>query len=204
MYANIQTKRGENCKMIRGHLVTSTDPTDNQIIIYDTDNDEFVFVSLVNHPTFADHSARHQDGGADEISVQGLSGLLSDQQTPRSHVSRHRNGGDDELDVTGLSGVLADKQDADKIQGRNVYSAAPTNGQFIRWDSANSRWAPADVGVLPGGNLPTGQHGDLLFCNMAGEWVILRPVEAGEHMLVSNGPNQDPTYGDIDGGSASG
>jgi len=27
-----------------------------------------------------DHSARHEDGGADEINVEGLSGLLADDQ----------------------------------------------------------------------------------------------------------------------------
>jgi hypothetical protein len=33
----------------------------------------------------ADHSARHENGGADEISVEGLSGLLADAQTPLAH-----------------------------------------------------------------------------------------------------------------------
>lgn len=34
---------------------------------------------------FNDHSARHENGGADEISVAGLSGLLADPQTPLTH-----------------------------------------------------------------------------------------------------------------------
>jgi len=34
----------------------------------------------------ANHSARHQNGGADEISVAGLSGVLADAQTPAAHV----------------------------------------------------------------------------------------------------------------------
>ncbi len=33
----------------------------------------------------ADHSARHENGGADEISVADLSGLLADAQTPLAH-----------------------------------------------------------------------------------------------------------------------
>lgn len=35
--------------------------------------------------TFNDHSARHENGGADEISVTGLSGLLADNQTAVAH-----------------------------------------------------------------------------------------------------------------------
>jgi len=36
--------------------------------------------------TFVDHSARHENGGADEVSVTGLSGLLADAQTPLAHA----------------------------------------------------------------------------------------------------------------------
>lgn len=34
---------------------------------------------------FENHSDRHEDGGADEISVDGLSGVLADDQPPQSH-----------------------------------------------------------------------------------------------------------------------
>jgi len=56
------------------------------------------------------HASRHENAGADEISVVGLSGLLADPQTPVTHHTRHEDGGDDEISVTGLSGLLADKQ----------------------------------------------------------------------------------------------
>ena len=56
------------------------------------------------------HASSHENGGGDEISVAGLSGLLADAQTPIAHASSHENGGLDELDVAGLSGVLADAQ----------------------------------------------------------------------------------------------
>lgn len=59
---------------------------------------------------FADHSARHEDGGADELSVTGLSGLLADSQTPLAHKTSHENNGSDEISVAGLSGLLADAQ----------------------------------------------------------------------------------------------
>lgn len=45
------------------------------------------------------HKATHQDGGADEISVVGLSGLLADPQTPIAHHARHEPGGVDPMAV---------------------------------------------------------------------------------------------------------
>lgn len=69
-----------------------------------------------DHPQYAtnvefdDHSARHENGGADEISVAGLSGTLADPQTPSTHATSHQNGGSDEISVAGLSGTLADPQ----------------------------------------------------------------------------------------------
>ncbi len=82
------------------------------------------------------HKLTHQDGGTDEISVAGLSGLLADAQTPLAHThaeaditgliadlaakvattvfnnhhARHEDLGADEMSVAGLSGVLADPQ----------------------------------------------------------------------------------------------
>ena len=41
------------------------------------------------------HKALHQDGGADEISVAALSGLLADAQTALAHAASHISGGGD-------------------------------------------------------------------------------------------------------------
>jgi len=53
------------------------------------------------------HASSHQNGGSDEISVTGLSGLLADAQTPTAHASSHENGGSDEISLAGLSGEPA-------------------------------------------------------------------------------------------------
>ena len=51
------------------------------------------YASAIDATTFAplaafnDHSARHENGGTDEISVLGLSGLLADGQTPLAHAN---------------------------------------------------------------------------------------------------------------------
>lgn len=45
--------------------------------------------------TSASHASRHQNGGADEVSVDGLSGLLANGQTPLAHAASHQSGGSD-------------------------------------------------------------------------------------------------------------
>lgn len=56
------------------------------------------------------HASNHQDGGSDEMDVTDLPGLLAAEQTPLGHKATHQNGGADELQVAGLSGQLADPQ----------------------------------------------------------------------------------------------
>jgi hypothetical protein len=53
------------------------------------------------------------------------------------HKTEHQAGGADEISVAGLSGVLATRQDADKLQGRTVASTAPSTGQAIVWNGSN-------------------------------------------------------------------
>jgi hypothetical protein len=60
--------------------------------------------------TPAAHKTSHEDGGADEISLTGLAGLSATPQTPAAHKTSHQDGGADEIVVTGLSGLLADPQ----------------------------------------------------------------------------------------------
>ena len=60
------------------------------------------------------HASTHEDGGADEINVAGLSGLLADGQTALAHASTHASAGSDPLtlaqsQVTGLTTALAAK-----------------------------------------------------------------------------------------------
>lgn len=74
--------------------------------------------------------------------LEGLSLAQVRNHTPVDHHTRHESGGADEISVAGLSGVLADKQDADKLQGRALASTAPTDGQIITWDDSGSTWKP--------------------------------------------------------------
>ena len=82
------------------------------------------------------HNTDHQNGGVDEISVAGLSGLLADGQTPLAHAASHQNGGADEISVADLSGLLADGQTplahiASHAYGGTDPVPAPTDGQVV-------------------------------------------------------------------------
>jgi len=61
-------------------------------------------------PVVTQHAAQHEEGGTDQISIDGLRGEAYDPQPPKDHVSRHEQGGSDELSVGGLHGQLADAQ----------------------------------------------------------------------------------------------
>jgi hypothetical protein len=61
-------------------------------------------------PPVALHAGQHEDGGADEVNIDGLIGLAAEPQTPADHKTTHQAGGADQLDVSGLSGTLATPQ----------------------------------------------------------------------------------------------
>ena len=64
----------------------------------DMGSNNIISVGLVDGVDVSTHASRHENGGADEINVGGLSGLLADPQTPLAHASTHETGGADALD----------------------------------------------------------------------------------------------------------
>lgn len=72
-------------------------------------------------------------GSTANTSAQGDDSRLSDARTPTSHASSHQNGGGDEISVAGLSGVLADAQRANVIaaSGGDLTVGAITDGQVL-------------------------------------------------------------------------
>jgi len=61
-------------------------------------------------PPIETHHHQHENGGADELNLDGLAGLLAEKQTPTEHAAHHEVEGEDELNVEDLSGELADPQ----------------------------------------------------------------------------------------------
>lgn len=94
-------------------------------LVYQSDLSTWATWATMGGGAPAAHDASHENGGGDELSVAGLSGLLADAQTPlghqashdggaddlngdltpAAHAASHQNGGSDEIDVTGLTGA---------------------------------------------------------------------------------------------------
>jgi hypothetical protein len=126
------------------------------------------------------HAAQHEEGGTDQLSIDGLRGECYDPQPPKNHVSRHAQGGSDELSLTGLHGKAADGQtpalhdneahartfvDAGAVVaaiGVHNATTAPhptsTNLEFTIRKGAASGYAPLDgTAKVPLINLPPSQ-----------------------------------------------
>jgi len=54
------------------------------------------------------HKTSHENGGGDEISVAGLSGLLADGQTPLTHAASHKSGGGDSIKLNEFADPTAE------------------------------------------------------------------------------------------------
>jgi hypothetical protein len=113
---------------------------------------------LSNARTPTAHATSHQNGGSDEISVTGLSGLLADDQTPSTHniLTKHNGfpgggttflrddgtfaappggGGGDSITINGVALVDADFDDA---------TPAPPAGEInVKWQK--DAGSPANV-----------------------------------------------------------
>ena len=113
------------------------------------------------------HAADHENGGSDEISVAGLSGLLADDQNPTAHASDHQNGGGDEISVAGLSGLLADAQLT--AVRKNSTGSVFTRTQLNFIEGTNVTLTVADDGTevdvtiasAGGGGLSDADYGDI-------------------------------------------
>lgn len=73
--------------------------------------------------TMSAHASTHENGGADEIDVAGLSGLLADGQTPLAHEATHRSGGSDVLNHGNLAGLTTGDPHTQYIEHANISQA---------------------------------------------------------------------------------
>jgi hypothetical protein len=164
------------------------------------------------------HAASHQNGGGDEISVTGLSGVLADDQ----HVI------DSEVDarITAATGVSVQAYDANLGQ---IAALAVTDGNFIVGNGSawvaesgatvrtslglgslatlssvnNDNWSGTDLSVANGGTGVSSltDHGVLLGSGSGA--VSVTGTGTSGQVLTSNGASSDPTFQDAGGGGAS-
>jgi len=93
----------------------------------------------------AAHASTHQNGGSDEINVDGLSGLLADSQTPLAHKTSHQAGGSDAIKLDDLS---ATDDNTDLNSSSTAHGLLPklsnVNTQFL---NGQGGWAvPPGIG----------------------------------------------------------
>lgn len=117
-------------------------------------NDDDARLTDARTPT--SHASSHENGGGDELSVAGLSGLLADAQTPASHAASHGNAGIDEINVAGLSGQLADDQ---PTLAHDIFGAKHNAGTFA---DLNSKVTDATLVEDTDTRLPTQPENDAL------------------------------------------
>lgn len=84
---------------------------------------DIVNVGTIDGVTVSAHAARHENGGADEVSVAGLSGLLVDNQNPTAHAAEHTDGTDDIQDATASQKGLATSTQITKLDAIRAYSS---------------------------------------------------------------------------------
>jgi len=78
--------------------VEITTPAESEVLAYTVTGTKWINKTAAEAGlAAATHASAHQDGGADEISVASLSGLLADGQTPLAHKTTHESGGSDAL-----------------------------------------------------------------------------------------------------------
>jgi hypothetical protein len=110
------------------------------------------------------HAPQHEDGGSDELQVDGLVGKLADPQDPDEHAASHQLGGPDQLSIGGLSGKAAEAQTPETHsnayhnptmatsseltahQGATAVHSAATN-------LANRQTTGLDAGLIPAAQL---------------------------------------------------
>ncbi len=107
-------------------------------------------VETILGPPPAAHAASHQNGGGDEISVAGLSGVLADPQTPAAHASSHQSGGGDAIKLDDLA-APDDNTDLDASTTKHGLLKKLPGGtvNFLRADGAFAE--PPGSGGIAGG-----------------------------------------------------
>jgi len=88
---------------------TNTDPENPPFVIIPNDRpggSDGAFIQLTLSSGIPSHASTHQNGGADQISLAGLSGEAADPQPPKAHASSHV-GSDSIQDASGSQKGLA-------------------------------------------------------------------------------------------------
>ena len=127
------------------------------------------------------HATTHQNGGSDEISVAGLSGLLADDQNPVDHASSHLPGGSDALTTAAPSTAI----------GTDTTNGVGTAPSFSRSDHSHEVNV-SNTQVTSVANFTTSSVTDVLITGMtitpgAGTYLVMFSAKATGDGGAKNG-----------------
>jgi len=156
------TPPAEGSYMVQGYVDTPLDQVEQNNNLWPT----WVAISGEPPPPTTPvefHASQHEEGGGDELSVEGLRGRTGDDQIPIAHASFHEINGTDVLDVTSLPGLLSEPQyprthavnhktgGADALSVLELEDA--TDFELVARKGANNGYA----GLDSGGHVPDDQ-----------------------------------------------
>ena len=143
------------------------------------------------------HATSHQDGGSDEISVTGLSGLLADAQTPLAHNLLSASHGDS-LAGTVVRGDVIIGNSTPKWSRLAIGAAA----RLLRSDGTDVSWSQVALATDVSGQLPLANGGTAanltasnggIFYSTASAGAILSGTATARQMLQS-GASTTPAW----------
>jgi len=108
---NYWTPKTEGTYTIHAYLSTPLDQVESNNMLAPV-TIEITGAAPPTPPTVPAHAAQHEDGGSDEVSIDGLKGRAADAQLALAHAAQHQAGGSDTLNVGSLQGILAEDQPA--------------------------------------------------------------------------------------------
>jgi len=100
---------------VHGYLTTPLDQVESNNMLQPV-TVEITAEAPPTPPAVPAHAAQHEEGAADEISIDGLKGRAADPQDALAHAAQHQAGGSDQLNVGSLIGELAQDQPT-KVHG---------------------------------------------------------------------------------------
>ena len=126
-------------------------------VVLDSDD-----VEAPSQNEFDSHAGRHEDDGTDELNVDGLSGVLADQQDPQSHANeRHTENFIPDTEIGAADGVASldgsaqvpdSQSQVASVNGQkgdvdldNDDVGAPSDGQFEDHDHSGGEGEPSEI-----------------------------------------------------------
>lgn len=135
-----------------------------------------------NVDTLADVNAKISDATLDNSAVACA-------RTPPGHKARHQNGGADKISVVGLSGLLADEQNAGKIKAVTVDDAAKADGKVLAFQVASGKleYVAAPVPGVHAATHQNGGGDEVSVAGLSGELADNQPPKTHKNTHKTGG-----------------